>query len=189
MSSADQALRGAVRRAVAGFDARSERERASQRRFLAELDRLVDPFDRDAGPVHVTGSGIVTGPRGTVLHMHRSLRLWLQPGGHLEPGEAPWEAALRETAEETGLGVRHPPDGPWLVHLDAHPANAHFHLDLRYLLLCDDAEPAPAAGESQDVRWFGLVEAIAVADAGLVDGLQRLAQLGPGVLEPDAGRN
>ena len=75
--------------------------------------------------------------------------------------------------------MRHPAGGPCLVHLDAHPANAHFHLDLRYLLLCDDAEPAPAAGESQEVRWFGLDEAIAIADAGLVDGLRRLAQLGP----------
>ena len=182
MNPADQALRGAVRDAVAGFDARSERELASQQRFLAELDRLVDPFDRDAGPVHVTGSGIVSGPPGTVLHMHRSLHLWLQPGGHLEPGEPPWGAALRETAEETGLPVHHPPDGPLLVHLDAHRANAHFHLDLRYLLLCDDAEPAPADGESQEVRWIGLAEAIAIADAGLVDGLQRLAELGPGVL-------
>jgi hypothetical protein len=33
------------------------------------------------------------------------------------------------------------------------------------------------------VRWFGLDEAMAIADAGLVDGLRRLAQLGPGPLE------
>ena len=177
MNGPDAALRAAVRDAVAGFDARSLREIASRERFLAELDRLVDPFDRDAGAVHVTGSGIVAGPRGTVLHMHRSLHLWLQPGGHLEPGEPPWEAAWRETAEETGLPVRHPPGGPRLVHLDAHPAKTHYHLDLRYLLLCDDAEPAPAAGESQEVRWFGLAEATSMADAGLVDGLARLAQL------------
>jgi 8-oxo-dGTP pyrophosphatase MutT (NUDIX family) len=179
VSGADQSLRGVVRDAVAGFDARTAREIASRARFLAELDRLVDPFDRHAGPVHVTGSGIVSGPRGTVLHMHRSLHRWMQPGGHLEPEEPPWEAARRETAEETGLPVRHPPSGPRLVHLDAHPANAHFHLDLRYLLLCDDAEPAPAAGESQDVRWFDLDAAISMADEGLVDGLRRLACTGP----------
>jgi 8-oxo-dGTP pyrophosphatase MutT (NUDIX family) len=181
VSSADQELRGAVREAVAGFDARSDREVGSRQRFLDELDRLVDPFDRDAGPVHVTGSGIVAGPQGTVLHVHRSLHLWLQPGGHLEPGEPPWDAALRETAEETGLPVRHPATGPRLVHLDAHPANAHFHLDLRYLLLCDDAEPHPSPGESQEVRWFDLAEAISVADLGLVDGLRRLAQLDLGL--------
>ena len=187
MNPVNQALRGTVRQAVAGFDARSERELASQQRFLAEVDRLVDPFDRDAAPVHVTGSGIVCGPRGTVLHMHRSLHVWLQPGGHLEPGEPPWDAALRETTEETGLPVRHPPGGPRLVHLDAHPANAHFHLDLRYLLLCDDAEPAPAAGESREVRWFGLEEALAIADAGLVEALRRLAELGLGATGAELG--
>lgn len=183
-----QGLLDAVREAVAGFDARTEREVVSRQRFLVELDRLADPFDRAAGPVHVTGSAIVSGPRGTVLHMHRSLHLWLQPGGHLEPGEPPWEAARRETAEETGLPVRHPPDGPRLVHLDAHPARAHFHLDLRYLLLCEDAEPAPEAGESQEVRWFGLAEAVEVADAGLVDGLRRLAQMVPGPDVEQSGR-
>ena len=105
---------------------------------MNELDRLSDPFDRYADPVHLTGSAIVTGPRGTVLHLHKTLRRWLQPGGHIDPGEAPWEAALRETEEETGLEVRLPGAGPDLFHLDAHPAGVHFHLDLRYLVSCDD---------------------------------------------------
>jgi hypothetical protein len=63
------------------------------------------------------------------------------------------------------------------VHLDVHPAaKGHTHLDLRYLLTCDDptAEPAPPPGESQQVRWFSWADAIAVADAGLVDALHRL---------------
>jgi 8-oxo-dGTP pyrophosphatase MutT (NUDIX family) len=181
-------LRGAVRDAVAGFDARSERELVSRQRILVELDRLADPFGGGGGPVHLTGSGIISGPRGTVLHMHRRLHLWLQPGGHLEPEEPPWEAALRESSEETGLPVRHPPGGPLLVHLDAHPAGAHFHLDLRYLLLCDSTEPAPPVGESQEVRWFDLAGAKAIADAGLVDGLRRLEQLATSTTGLPGGR-
>jgi 8-oxo-dGTP pyrophosphatase MutT (NUDIX family) len=170
-----------IRASVERFDARSGRELASRRRFLAEFQRLDDPFDRAADPVHVTGSAIVSGPRGTVLHLHKTLGFWLQPGGHIDPGETPWQAAVRETAEETGLLGRHPEDGPWLYHLDAHPAGEHFHLDLRYLLYCDDTDPAPAAGESQEVRWFGLDEAVAMADKGLVDGLRRLQAARPGV--------
>jgi 8-oxo-dGTP pyrophosphatase MutT (NUDIX family) len=165
----------ALRRAVTDFEAITEREIASRDRFLAELDRLADPFDRDADPVHVTASAIVAGPRGTVLHLHKRAGIWLQPGGHVEPGEAPWDAALRETMEETGLPVRHPEAGPELIHLDAHPAGQHVHLDLRYLLLSDDVEPAPGHGESQHVRWFALADAIDVADDALIDGLVRLA--------------
>lgn len=159
---------------VADFDARTPREIASRARFVAELDRLVDPLDRDADPVHVTGSAVVVGPRGTVLHVHKRAGRWMQPGGHLEPGEAPWEAALRETIEETGLPVRHPDGGPRFIHLDAHPAGAHLHLDLRYVLLSEDVEPSPPPGESQQVRWFALAEAIEVADEALVDALERV---------------
>ena len=164
-----------LRTAVTEFDAATPREFSSRARFLAELDRLPDPFDRASDPVHVTGSAIVVGPRGTVLHWHKRMGGWMQPGGHVDAGESPWQAALREAREETGLPVRHPDDGPRLVHLDVHPAGPHVHLDVRYLLLGSDAEPSPPAGESQQVRWFSFADAIAVADAALVDGLRRVA--------------
>jgi 8-oxo-dGTP pyrophosphatase MutT (NUDIX family) len=163
-----------VREAVTGFDAATEREAASRACFLAELDRLADPFSREADPVHVTGSAIVTGRRGTVLHWHKRIGGWMQPGGHIDAGETPWEAALRETHEETGLQVHHPGGGPRLLHLDAHPAGSHFHLDLRYLLEAADEEPAPPPGESQQVRWFTLPDALHLADDALIEGLRRL---------------
>jgi 8-oxo-dGTP pyrophosphatase MutT (NUDIX family) len=152
-----------------------EREARSLSRFLQELEHLASPFDEEADPVHVTGSAIVIGPRGVVLHLHKRLGIWLQPGGHLDPGEDPADAAHREAREETGLDVRHPANGPRLVHVDVHPGpRGHTHLDLRFLLEADDADPAPPPGESQDVRWFTWDEAIAVADEGLVGALRGL---------------
>lgn len=161
-----------VRGVVEAFGPSDERTEQAKRRFLAELDRLERPCDREADPVHVTASAIVVGRRGTVLHLHRKARRWLQPGGHVDAGESPEQAARRETLEETGLGVDHPPDGPRVIHLDVHSAQEHLHLDLRYLLLAPDADPVPEPGESPEVRWFGWDEAEAVADPGLVSALR-----------------
>lgn len=159
-------LRDLVRAQVVAREPVDERERESRARFLDLFDGLVDPFSETADPVHVTGSAIVIGPRGVLLHRHRRLGIWLQPGGHLDLGEAPWEAAVREAAEETGLEVRLV--GPELVHLDVHPGpRGHTHLDLRYLVDGGGADPDPPEGESQEIGWFGWSEAIDLADDGL----------------------
>ena len=161
-----------LRALVEGHEPASPREVAARERFLSELRRLADPCDEHAGPTHVTASGIVVGRRGTVLHRHKRLGIWMQPGGHIDPGETPGEAARREATEELGLAVEHPGAGPSLIHVDVHEAAlGHTHLDLRYLLIGVDEDPHPPPGESPDARWCGWDEATAVADAGLVDAL------------------
>ena len=158
---------------IAGLEPVDAREAASIGRMLAELERLARPFDRDADPVHFTASALVVGPGGIVLHRHKLLGLWLQPGGHIDAGEEPAQAAVREAAEETGLRLRLR-DGR-LFHVDVHPAaHGHTHLDLRYVVEAGDDAPAPPPGESQEVRWFPWLEALAVADPGLVGALRKL---------------
>ena len=166
-----------IRRAVAArrSDPADDRERESIEVFLTETARLARPFDEHADPVHVTASAIVVGPRGTILHLHKRLGLWLQPGGHIEAGESPADAARREAEEETGLPVGHPPGGPRFVHVDVHPGpKGHTHLDLRYLLHAPDLDPSPSEDESPFVRWFDWDEAVALADAGLRGALESL---------------
>jgi 8-oxo-dGTP pyrophosphatase MutT (NUDIX family) len=166
-------LRQRVRAEVLARRPVDGREQRSVAAFVAAYDALAQPFDEHADPVHVTASAIVIGRRGVVLHRHKRLGLWLQPGGHLDDGELPWDAARREAREETGIdasfGGPHAADGtPLIVHVDVHPGpRGHTHLDLRYLLVAPDVDPAPPAGESPDVAWFAWDEAIWVADAGL----------------------
>jgi 8-oxo-dGTP pyrophosphatase MutT (NUDIX family) len=183
-----------VRDSVAARVPVDARERTSQHLFLAALPGLARPFDRDADPTHITGSAVVLGPLGVLLHRHKRLGIWVQPGGHLEAGERPWAAARREAAEETGL-VLVPTDlpadlpadpaagpvnaPPRLIHVDVHPGGrGHTHLDLRYLFSVEgDDDPRPPADESQDVRWFDWDDALERADPGL-RGL--LAHMAPG---------
>jgi 8-oxo-dGTP pyrophosphatase MutT (NUDIX family) len=154
------------------------REARSREVVLEELGALAAPFDRHGALTHVTASAIVVGARGIVLHRHRRLLRWMQPGGHLEPGELPEDGALRECEEETGLVLRHPPGGPVLVHVDVHGASdSHVHLDMRYLLVGPDADPAPPPGESQEVAWFGWDEAADLADDALVGAVRSARRL------------
>ena len=156
-----------VRAQVASREPVDDREAESIREFLREFDRLTRPFDEDADSVHVTASAVVVGPHGVLLHLHKRLGMWLQPGGHIDEGESPPLAAWREAIEETGLTPGRPDDDQPLLHVDVHGGGrGHRHLDLRYLFEVD-GEPAPPEGESQDVRWFAWPDALAIADPGL----------------------
>ena len=185
-----------VRAAVSARLPVDARERESIATFLAEFDLLVaagsDPFDEQAGPVHVTASAIATSDAGVVLHLHKRLGIWLQPGGHIDHGEQPWEAARRETTEETGLPVAPAGDRAGdsggdpgqLLHVYVHPGpRGHTHLDLRYLFTSPPVEPSPPEGESPDARWFTWAEAIGIADPGL-EGVLRAAQPGRPTIRP-----
>lgn len=49
---------------------------------------------------------VILDDAGRVLLVHRrDFDLWNLPGGQVEPGEAPWQAAVREVREEAGLEV------------------------------------------------------------------------------------
>jgi 8-oxo-dGTP pyrophosphatase MutT (NUDIX family) len=160
-----------------------EREHRSLSQFVEIVPTLLQPFSEHADPTHVTASAmIISADHGSdriVLHKHKRLGLWLQPGGHIDDDESVPDAAVREAQEETGLVVRHVDDHRQFVHIDVHPGpRGHTHLDLRYLLEALDDVPAPAPGESPDVAWFSFDEALAVADEALVGALRAVRARG-----------
>lgn len=183
----------AIRSTVLGRRPVDARERGSIARFVELFDGLKQPFDEHASKVHVTASAIVVTDdrRRVVLHRHKRLQMWLQPGGHIDADELPWNASLREAVEETGLPATlvdaDLEGGPALLHVDVHPGpRGHTHLDLRYLVESAHVKPTPAADESQDVQWFAWHQAIDLAEAGL-EGVLRALQ--PGEAKVRAVRN
>ena len=177
-------LRASVRAAVVARRPVDARERDSVAAFVGHFDGLAEPFLEAADRVHVTASAIVVSDDGSrvLLHRHKRLGLWLQPGGHIEPGELPWDGARREALEETGLPVDEVSTD--LLHVDVHPGpRGHTHLDLRYLVPSPHVPPAPPEGESQDVQWFQWHVAIDMADVGL-EGVLRALQPGTPKVRP-----
>ena len=155
---------------LASHEPIDDRERESIKTFCELAPSLRAPFDEHSDPTHVTASAIVVGKPGVVLHLHKRLNMWLQPGGHIDSGESIHDAALREAREETGLDLQHfgaDKTNARFIHLDVHPGpRGHTHLDVRFLLWATNEIFAPAAGESQQVKWFSYADALRVSEDG-----------------------
>ena len=161
-----------------------DREAGYCERMLGLLGVSGDPFSRDHfEPGHFTASSFVLTPDRTrvLLILHARLGLWLQPGGHFDPGDSDaLAAARREVVEETGirdldLGLH--TEGCPLLDVDIHaiPANparkepGHRHFDLRFLLVAS-SEALRAGSDALEARWVPVDE---VQDAGTDDSVRR----------------
>jgi 8-oxo-dGTP pyrophosphatase MutT (NUDIX family) len=164
-----------LRADIEGITPMNEREVRSIEKTLDRLTWPGDPFDEEESDHHVTVGAFVLSSRGIVLHRHKRLGMWLQPGGHVDGGESPEEACRREATEETGLEVSHL-DPVRLFHVDVHPGpSGHTHYDLRYLVVAEPRDPSPPEGESPEVYWFDFDAAAQRAAEDLVPVIQKLA--------------
>lgn len=137
---------------------------------------------------HLTASMVVIDPRTNLLLLvhHKASGLWMFPGGHVDPDEAPHEAARREVHEEAGVLARHvhpggaypvrlplwmyPQPAPMLVAEIPAPAKPerphgkpaepeHSHIDLLYVGTADSSlRLDPALAEVSAARWVPLAD-------------------------------
>ncbi|MFS4097764.1 NUDIX hydrolase [Streptomyces sp. AF1A] len=138
--------------------------------YLDHLQAHPDGMWKACADGHITASALVIAPeRGEVLlTLHRKLRMWLQMGGHCEPGDATLaDAALREGTEESGIaGLALLPGGP--VRLDRHLTPCAWHLDVQYAAVAPRGAEEAISDESLDLRWFAYDEVPEVADTSVV---------------------
>lgn len=168
-----------LRQQIERIEPLDDREAAS---IAGTLDRLTwpgDVFSIEENAHHVTSSAFVVSSRGVVLHRHRRLGIWVQPGGHVDLGESPQLAAVRETLEETGLHGRHL-EPIEVFHVDVHPGPmGHTHYDLRYVLISAPDDPVPSRDESPEVFWFDFPDALERCEPALISALTKLAEAAP----------
>ena len=123
---------------------------------------------------HCTVSAIVLHDDRVLLIEHRKSGTVLPPGGHINPGEDPVQALLREVREEVGIDVevlaeqrfRHPRvdvvASPFtILIIDGVPDPAvgpHTHIDLVYVCRPVTSEVTVAPEEVNGFRWVPIGE-------------------------------
>jgi len=122
---------------------------------------------------HFTVTVYVVNDGETLLHEHERLGITIPPGGHIDRGELPHEAGVREVAEETGLDVdlltdgqrlsASPPAGEelprprhqMLYDVNVHPDGevGHQHIDFVYFAVAAERSVDPEPGEAGADAW------------------------------------
>lgn len=119
---------------------------------------------------HFTATGYVTHNGRVLLHWHPKVKAILPPGGHIEPGEDPVAAVLREIREETGLAAEviprelpvdveyprqlFPPETIMVEDIDDPVAGPHEHIDLIYFCRLREGE----GDEGLSAGWMWISE-------------------------------
>ncbi|MBP9749787.1 MAG: NUDIX hydrolase [Candidatus Pacebacteria bacterium] len=132
---------------------------AKSERYLAWDPHMVQYFNEHEELVHESVGIVVQNTRGEVLLFKRVKYpfLWTIPAGHLEVGEDPYVATLRELAEETGVvaqtvGLLYEGE----VRGDACVGGADVHMWHLYHAVVQDVVPTIEVEEGAEWKWYTL---------------------------------
>jgi 8-oxo-dGTP pyrophosphatase MutT (NUDIX family) len=155
---------------VSRYLKRFPEERGGLAALIEQITNEDDLNNPKTLPGHITGSGFVLSQDRTeiLLIYHKFLQMWLQPGGHWDPGESdPLAAARREVAEETGVRIAEylavDEDSelmPFDIEIQEIPDRpqrqmpAHLHHDFHYAFVAAGLEVAKLETEVEQVGWF-----------------------------------
>ena len=137
--------------------------------------------------IRVAAYAVITdGDRILLAHWNSPTRpAWTMPGGGLDPGEDPMDAAVREVLEETGFHVEL--DGILGTDSQVIPEKDRFHgtgpiqaLRILYRAHVVGGELRyEEDGSTDEAAWFPIDEVASLTRVGLVDTAMTMAGLTP----------
>jgi 8-oxo-dGTP pyrophosphatase MutT (NUDIX family) len=108
------------------------------------------PYDRDAGKIY--------------LGHHKKADDWIPPGGHIEPGETPTAAVLREFQEELNITPHEDQLELWNLsykYIGRPEAGCVGHYDIWYLVhISSQLDFVYDPGEYHAAGWFDIAAGI-----------------------------
>ncbi|HSH18013.1 MAG TPA: NUDIX domain-containing protein [Candidatus Saccharimonadales bacterium] len=130
-----------------------------------------------------------------LLHLHKKHGRFMQPGGHVELHETPWQAVLHEIVEETGyklsqLELLQPPQRlKSLSKVILHPVpmgenthkigEDHYHTDRMYVFAAEAAPlGTPGIGEATEFKWVTAEELQQMPDSTLGSAIREIGLYG-----------
>ena len=142
-------------------------------KYLSEFkDEQIIDWNNFKG--HIVASGLVysKSEKKFLLLYHNDMKTYIYPGGHIDANDInPFEAAIREVKEETGLvdfkEINLNQDNLIPIDIDTHIINynerlnlpEHYHFDFRYLFVVDKISDVKIDElESSDFKWIDINE-------------------------------
>lgn len=113
----------------------------------------------------VTTVYLVNSNRKVLLTWNKNLQTWIPVGGHIDPGETPEEAVVREVAEETGFEFEfvspHKKEDygnvrlmkNHLVQIENVPHH-NKHMNFIFYGRCTKYDETSSTDEDEKLRWF-----------------------------------